>query len=122
MITRAVVALITFVFLIMQAIGAPPAEKPLPQSAAATDSPAPGTPEYRLGPGDVVKISVQNNPEMGVQTELSNEGKIRLPRVGEMAVGGLTQAGAAKAIADRLRTDGNAVNLLLIQDRGQQAK
>src|SRR5262245_65500728 len=49
---------------------------------------APKDNEYRLGPGDVVKITVYNNPDLATETEISNGGKISFPLIGEVVNGG----------------------------------
>lgn len=93
-----------------------------PAAAEAQEAAAAG--EYRLGPGDVVKISVYNNPDLAMETEITQSGKISFPLIGEVMLGGLTRAGAEKAIADSLAKGGfvpNAhVNLLVAQYRSQQ--
>ena len=87
-------------------------------AAAAKDN------EYRLGPGDVVKISVYNNPDLATETEISSSGKISFPLIGEVAVGGMTRAQAEKAISASLSKGKfipNAhVNLMVAQYRSQQ--
>jgi polysaccharide export outer membrane protein len=89
-----------------------------PQSAAAAPN------EYRLGPGDVVKISVYGNPDLATETEVSQGGNISFPLVGEVAVGGLTRGEAERAISESLGKGGfvpNAyVNMLISQYRSQQ--
>ena len=95
-------------------------EKPL----AGADIPPPGTADYRLGPGDIVKIAVYNNPDLATETEVSHDGKIGFPLIGEVTVGGLTRAGSEKLIAERLDTGGFVpkphVNLLVTQYRSRQ--
>ena len=92
--------------------------------AAAEAQEAADAGEYRLGPGDVVKISVYNNPDLGMETEITQSGKISFPLIGEVMLGGLTRGGAEKAIAESLGKGGfvpNAhVNLLVAQYRSQQ--
>ncbi len=107
---------------------AAPAETAAPtapaQPGAAAASAAPSVNEYRLGPGDVVKISVYNNPDLATESEISQQGKISFPLVGEVAVGGLTRGEAERAIVRALGEGGfvpNAyVNLLVAQYRSQQ--
>ena len=80
--------------------------------------------EYRLGAGDVVKISVYNNPDLATEAEVSRNGRISFPLIGEITIGGLTRGGAEKAIAASLGKGGfvpNAhVNLLVTQYRSKQ--
>jgi polysaccharide export outer membrane protein len=84
----------------------------------------PAAAEYQLGPGDVVKITVYNNPDLSVEAELAQDGRIRFPLVGEVPLGGLTRAAAEQAIAQRLDSGGFVpkphVNLLVSQYRSQQ--
>jgi polysaccharide export outer membrane protein len=98
---------------------APPAiAQPAPEGAADASG------EYRLGPGDIVKISVYGNTDLATETEVSQGGKISFPLVGEVQIGGLTRGEAEKAISDSLGRGGfvpNAyVNLLVSQYRSQQ--
>jgi polysaccharide export outer membrane protein len=80
--------------------------------------------DYRLGPGDTVKISVYNNPDLSAEVEVSRAGKINFPLVGEVAVGGLTRTEAERVIAQRLDAGGFVpkahVNILVSQYRSQQ--
>lgn len=114
---------------------APPAPKVVPAqpsgrtpkltpAPAATDAPPPGAAEYLLGPGDIVRISVYGHPDLAIEAEVSHDGKISFPLVGEVPLGGLTRAGAEKLIADRLMTGDFVpkahVNILIAQYRSQQ--
>lgn len=67
-------------------------------NAAATDVP--------LGPGDVIKIAVFGNPDLALETRVSEAGTITYPLVGEVALGDLTTAAAEKKIADLLSNGG----------------
>ena len=51
-----------------------------------------------IGPGDTVRITAYRNPD------LSDEGKLNVPLVGEISLRGLTPDQAAKRIADRLKS------------------
>ncbi|MBI3916647.1 MAG: polysaccharide export protein EpsE [Betaproteobacteria bacterium] len=101
----------------------PASVAPAPQTDAAATA-APSTGEYRLGPGDVIKVTVYNHPDLATETEISLGGRIGFPLVGEVAVGGMTRSEAEKAISGSLGTGGfvpNAhVNLLVAQYRSQQ--
>jgi polysaccharide biosynthesis/export protein len=98
----------------------PAAPAPAPVRAEAPAPPG----EYRLGPGDLVRITVYNNPDLATEAEISQEGKISFPLIGEAALGGLTRAEAEKAIAERLGAGGFVpdahVNLLITQHRSRQ--
>lgn len=81
--------------------------------------------EYRLGAGDVVRISVYQMPDLQLEARLSEAGVISYPLLGSVKLGGLSVPQAEKLIADGLR-DGNFVKLpqvsmLVVQVRGNQA-
>ena len=46
--------------------------------------------DYRVGPGDVIEISVWRRAELSNTTDVSTEGTIRMPVVGKLSVQGLT--------------------------------
>jgi polysaccharide export outer membrane protein len=113
--------------------------KPAPSAAGTTARPlqsqgAPAAPastqdaaasnEYRLGPGDIVKVTVYGNQDLTTETEVSQGGKISFPLVGEVEVAGLTRGEAEKAISEALGKGGfvpNAyVNMLISQYRSRQ--
>ncbi|KQQ46425.1 polysaccharide export protein EpsE [Duganella sp. Leaf126] len=66
--------------------------------------------ELPLGPGDVVKISVYNNPDLAVETRVSASGFITFPLVGQVSVSGLSTAAAEKKIAAALVSGGYVKN------------
>ena len=76
-----------------------------------------------LGPGDLLKISVYSNPDLALETRVSESGTITFPLIGEVAVGGLTPSGAEKLIGSRLQSGGflkqAQVNILVTQFQGQ---
>lgn len=80
--------------------------------------------EYVLGAGDIIKISVFQNPDLTVETRVSESGSITYPLLGTVPVGGVSIAGAEKRIADLLREGGFVmqpqVNILVMQVRGNQ--
>ncbi len=80
--------------------------------------------DYRLGAGDAIKISVFQNPDLTVETRVSESGLVTYPLIGAVQLGGLSIAGAEKAVADKLREGGFVqkpqVNILLMQVRGNQ--
>jgi polysaccharide export outer membrane protein len=101
--------------------------KPQDAIAAIPETPppaAPKSPEYRLGPGDVVRVNVYGHQDLATETEVSHSGKISFPLVGEVTVGGMTRAEAEKAIATALAKGKFVpkayVNLLITQYRSQQ--
>lgn len=81
-------------------------------------------PEYQLGSGDNIRIVVFQNPDLTVETRVTENGTISYPLVGMVKIGGMTIPGAEQAIAKALR-DGNfiqrpQVNIALLQNRGNQ--
>src|SRR5438093_5648480 len=82
-------------------------------------------PEYRLGSGDTLRITVFQNPDLTLETRVTESGVISYPLLGSMRVGGLTVTQAEAAIADGLRK-GNfvkqpQVSIAILQVRGNQA-
>ncbi|MCW5612222.1 MAG: polysaccharide export protein EpsE [Rubrivivax sp.] len=93
------------------------------QSAAPTGAAAPQ--EYRLGSGDVVRIAVFQNPDLTLETRITEAGLVSYPLLGSVRLGGLSVTAAEKLIADGLRS-GNfvrdpQVTLVVLQVRGNQA-
>jgi polysaccharide export outer membrane protein len=62
--------------------------------------------DYVLGPGDVVKISVFQNPDLSTEARVSERGSITFPLIGEVRVQGMSAGQIEKAIAEKLRTGG----------------
>lgn len=80
---------------------------PAPAVAAASIASGAGA-DYRLGIGDVVRVTVFQNPDLGVEVRISESGAIVFPLIGTVQVSGLTSSQAEQRIADALRT-GNFV-------------
>ena len=80
--------------------------------------------ELVLGGGDVVKISVYGNPDLAVDTRVSESGFITMPLVGQVGVAGLSTAAAETKIASMLQRGGFVknpqVNLLVTALTSQQ--
>jgi len=81
-------------------------------------------PDYRLGAGDAIKISVFQNPDLTVETRVAESGAVTYPLIGAVQLGGLSIADAELAIASKLREGGFVqkpqVNILLMQVKGNQ--
>ena len=77
-----------------------------------------------LGPGDVVKVSVFGNPDLNLETRVSEAGSISFPLIGEVTVGGLPASAAEKKIAGLLESGGflrkPQVNLIVTSLQSQQ--
>ena len=93
------------------------AQNTAPRTAAAAA-------EYRLGAGDVVRISVYQNPDLTLEARIGEAGNMSFPLLGSVKLGGLVVSAAEKTIADGLR-NGNfvkqpQVSILVLQVRGNQ--
>jgi polysaccharide export outer membrane protein len=101
------------------ALGAPMAQ------AQAVSTAAPAATEYRLGAGDVIRVSVYQNPDLTLETRLTEAGIVSYPLLGTIRLGSLSVTAAEKLIADGLR-NGNfvkqpQVTIVVLQVRGNQA-
>jgi len=81
--------------------------------------------DYVLAPGDVVRVNVYQNPDLSLETRLTEGGVISYPLLGTLRLGGLSVPQAERLITDGLR-NGNfvrqpQVSLLVTQVRGHQA-
>jgi polysaccharide export outer membrane protein len=102
-----------------QTAAAPPSAPPAAAAAAAAQQ------EYRLGAGDVIRISIFQNPDLTLETRVTEAGIISFPLLGTIRIGGLSVTQAEKLIADGLRS-GNfvrspQVTIVVLQVRGNQA-
>lgn len=80
--------------------------------------------DYVLGAGDTIRISVYQNPDLTLETRVSDAGTISYPLLGEVKLGGLSVSSAEKKLAAGLR-DGNflkqpQVSLLVLQVKSNQ--
>lgn len=78
----------------------------LAQSPAGASAPAPAPAdrsEYLIGPGDVIRVSVFQNPDLSLEARVNENGTIRFPLIGSVRIGGMSVSNAEKAIADGLR-------------------
>ncbi|WP_211461646.1 polysaccharide export protein EpsE [Collimonas silvisoli] len=85
-------------------------------SAAAADTP--------LGAGDALKISVFGNPDLSLETKVSEAGSITFPLIGDVSIGGLSTADAEKKISGLLTGGGflrkAEVNIMVTELQSQQ--
>ena len=81
-------------------------------------------PEYQIGNGDSIRVQVFQNPDLTVETRVTENGTISYPLVGTVRVGGLTIPAAEQAIAKALSEGGfiqkPQVNITLLANRGNQ--
>lgn len=59
--------------------------------------------EYSIGEGDLLRITVYDNPDLTTEARVSGDGKITFPLIGDVQVNGLTTAAAQERIAALLR-------------------
>lgn len=89
-------------------------------SACAEDKPV----DYRLGPGDAIRIMVFQNPDLTLESRVSESGTITYPLIGAVEIGGLSVGAAEQKIAAGLKDGGFVqqpqVNIVLTQVRGSQ--
>lgn len=65
-------------------------------------APAVGT-DYRIAPDDVLRIQVYHEPDLSLEdAQVTAEGMVRMPLIGEVSVAGLSAGEASDAIAGRL--------------------
>ena len=80
--------------------------------------------EYLLGAGDVVRITVYQNPDLTLETRISEAGTLSFPLLGVVKVGGLSTGQAERQIAEGLRSKNLVrepqVNMTVVQVRGNQ--
>jgi polysaccharide export outer membrane protein len=81
-------------------------------------------PDYPLAAGDTIRIQVFQNPDLTIETRVSENGSITYPLIGSVALGGVSVAAAEKKIADALQQGGfirqPQVTIVLLQIRGNQ--
>ncbi len=95
------------------------------RSANASSSVASAPAEYRLGAGDVLRLSVYQNPDLLLETRVSEAGIVSYPLLGNIRIGGLSVTQAEKLITDGLKS-GNfiknpQVTIAILQVKGNQA-
>nr|NMF98531.1 polysaccharide export protein EpsE [Aromatoleum toluolicum] len=80
--------------------------------------------DYVLGPGDVIRITVYQNPDLTTEARVSEGGVISFPLLGSVAVGGRSAGSVERQIERQLREGGFVlqpqVSVLATQMRGNQ--
>jgi polysaccharide export outer membrane protein len=94
-----------------------------PRVSAAAPQP-PAAPEYQIAPGDVIRISVFQNPDLSLETRVAENGTISYPLIGSVPLSGNT-IGAAERRITRMLHDGGfivapQVTIVVVQVRGNQ--
>ncbi len=77
-----------------------------------------------LGPGDSIRVTVFQNPDLTTEARLSTEGDVYLPLVGPVKLQGMSSSEAARQIAKRYE-DGQflrnpQINITVLQVRSRQ--
>ena len=58
---------------------------------------------YRIGPGDLIDVRVFGRPELGRESRVTNQGRIRLPFLNEIQVACLTEAQIAHVVTEKFK-------------------
>lgn len=79
---------------------------------------------WPLGPGDLVRITVYDHPDLTLETRVAEDASIVFPLVGQIPVGGLTVTQLAQRIAAGLHKGGFVkdpqINAIILQYRSFQ--
>jgi polysaccharide export outer membrane protein len=80
--------------------------------------------DYRIGAGDLIRVTVYNQPDLLTEVEVSEAGTIGMPLAGDVRVADKTRTEAAKEISRRLQAGGflkNAnVTVRVLENKSQQ--
>ena len=80
--------------------------------------------EIPINAGDVLKISVYNNPDLTTETRVSSSGTISFPLIGEIDISGLSPRAAESRISKKLISEGYLrkaqVNIIVVDSKSQQ--
>jgi polysaccharide export outer membrane protein len=93
----------------------------LPHSAQAQTA---ARADYALGAGDAIRVLVFQNPDLSMETRLSENGVITYPLIGAVDLNGLSVAAAESKISNALQSGGflqkPQVTITLVQVRNNQ--
>lgn len=117
-------AFLSLVVALSAFVAAAPALAQPAATAGAANVPNAATSQYRLAPGDGIRVFVYQNPDLSLELRLTESGTVSFPLLGSINLAGLTVNQAETRIADGLR-DGKFVNrpqvtVTLLQVRGNQ--
>lgn len=80
--------------------------------------------DYGLTTGDLVRITVYDQPDLTTETRVTEHGSILFPLIGEVPVSGVTASEASSRIAKALEKGGfiknPQVNVVIMEFRGQE--
>ena len=71
----------------------------------------------RLEPGDVIQISVTGRPNLSTTLTLDSSGKVPVPQIGDVALGGLSASEAELVLRQRLRLFDPSIDKVSIELR-----
>src|SRR5262249_20840518 len=98
---RILIALALFATaLALHAQQAPEPQKP---EASPPEAAKPGLTVEKLGAGDVVRVTVFQQPDLTTEARISDKGMISMPLIGEVKIGGMSAGAAANQIAADLK-------------------
>ena len=69
--------------------------------AIASFGAAADTPQYRLGAGDLISISVYDEPDLSLEVRIGLSGKISFPLLGDVKVAGLSPKDIENKLLER---------------------
>ena len=94
-------------FLLNQALCAQESLLPRDQSTASTETSRQGTmaSDYVIREGDMVQVSVFNEPELAASGRVRRDGTLQCPLIGSIQIMGLSQTMAARKIEEAYRKD-----------------
>jgi len=82
------------------------------------------TDDYKLGPGDLVRISVFGAPELATEARVAQSGTITCPLVGSVPIAGLSTADAEALLAKRYIDGGYVrqpqISMLVVEFQSQK--
>jgi polysaccharide export outer membrane protein len=61
--------------------------------------------DYQIGPGDVLKITIYDHPDLTTVARVDNQGYILFPLAGRVQIGGQSTASASQTITAKLAAD-----------------
>jgi polysaccharide export outer membrane protein len=103
------------VFLLALQAGLPVARAQAPSAVA----------EYRLGAGDVLRITVYQNADLSLEARVNENGVLSFPLLGSVKVGGLSVSATEQLIAEGLRSGAFVkqpqVTIVVLQVRAHMA-
>lgn len=96
--------LLALLFAVLAAAATPPPPRVTPASPTPTTAPT-TAPEYRVGAGDVLEITVFDNADLSRAAAVKINGTIAVPLLGDVSVSGLTIAEVQSKLTTLLEKD-----------------